>query len=82
LVLVIVDLIVKKRDLVYSWGMPIIGFPISGFLIVVGWIISNTASLDIFLISMLFLISGIAGFIASVLMLNDVKKGIISPMFV
>jgi len=73
---------IKKQDLVYSWGMPIIGIPISIFIMTFGWLILNTASLGVSLFGMFFFATGIIGLGASILMFIDVKKGKISPMFV
>jgi len=77
----------QKRDLLYSWGLPIIGIPSGIALLIIGWASMNMVSLStttigVFPFSLFLFISGIVGFSASVVMLVEVKKGIISPMFI
>lgn len=73
---------VQKKDLLYSWGLPILGLPLSGFFLIFGWLMINATSTGIFLFGMFFFITGIIGLGATILMFVDVKKGIISQMFI
>lgn len=73
---------VKKRDLIYTWGMPIIGFPTSSFLIVIGWVLLNSVSVNVIIFALFFFLAGIVGLCCSILMLINAKKGIIEPMFI
>ena len=75
-------MVVQKKDLLFSWGFPIIGFPISGFLIFFGLNLMYLNTIASFLLGLFFFCIGIVGIIADILLLKDVINGKISPMFI